>query len=88
VASLFALYNSTNADQWFILRCSTKESRGKELSPVTQGVILRLPVNGNKVITLEDGEVVTSFSFNSKAEAEASIGQSEKHKFEFMEATS
>jgi hypothetical protein len=67
MGSAFGIYNSTKADLWFVLRSSNQE-----------GALLKVPPNGNNIIRLGEGEIVTSFCFTSKEEAEASIGKSEK----------
>lgn len=76
MGSAFGLWNSTDKDQWYVLRSSDGTN-----------ILLGLVPNGNKIIRMRDGEIVTSFCFFSKQEAEASIGKGEVHKFTIMEAT-
>jgi len=84
MSSTFGIYNSMKADLWFVIRSSTNKSRETEES-VKQGVFLKLPPDGHKLITLDQGEIATSFCFATEAEAKASIGVGEQSKFTRME---
>lgn len=75
MGSAFGLWNSTDKDQWYVLRSSDETH-----------ILLRLLPNGNKIIRMRDGEIVTSFCYVSKQAAEASIGAGEAHKFTTVEA--
>lgn len=77
MGSAFGLWNSTDKDQWYVLRSSDETC-----------MLLRLLPNGNKIIRMRDGEIVTSFCFSTKQGAEASIGKGEADKFKTMEAIS
>ena len=82
--STFGIYNSMKTDLWFVIRSSTNESR-KTSETVKQGVFLKLPPNGHKLISLDQGEIATSFCFATEAEAKATIGAGEQSKFTRME---
>lgn len=74
MGSAFGLWNSTDEDQWYVLRSSES------------CFLLRLLPNGNKFIRMRDGEIVTSFCFSTKEKAEASIGKGEAGRFVTVEA--
>lgn len=84
MSSTFGIYNSMKMDLWFVIRSSTNESRETK-ETVQQGVLLKLSPNGTKLIRLDQGEIATSFCFGSEAEAKASIGAGEQHKFTRLE---
>lgn len=75
MGSAFGLLNKTASELWYVLRSSDGG-----------GLVLKLPPEGNNIIRMRDGEIVTSFIFPSQQEAEASIGKGEKHKFKTVEA--
>jgi hypothetical protein len=70
MGSAFGLWNSQPHDVWFVLRSSKGVC-----------VLACVPAEKHTMISLSDGEIVTSFMHESREKAEASIGKGERDKF-------
>lgn len=70
MGSAFGILNKSKKDAWYVLRSSDNT-----------GMVIKLSPDENRIVRLSDNEIVTAITYDSKEEAEASVGIGEKYKF-------